>query len=121
MSDNVCVVEVVTGEGLASKRLHFWPYKFWDARDAGDIEVDWWPKVLADQLDLGLYIIRRVTCHTKSAVRVGIKPRVDSEYPATWIDGSRGIAVCQRFLNYLGVKLPDGWYRRYFYLKVTKI
>ena len=119
MSDNVCVVEVVGGEELGSRRLHFWPYKFWDARDMGDIDVEWWPKVLAGQLGLGLYAIRRVTRYTKGATGVGIKPRVDSWYPASWTDGT--CAVCQSLLDHLGIKLPVGWYRRYFYLKVTKI
>ena len=121
MSDNVCVVEVVAGEKLGDKRLHFWPYEFWDSQDRGDISVDWWPKVLAGQFNLGLYAIRRVTQYTFGGTRLGIKPRTDSEYPATWIDDNRGCAVCQEFLDYLGVKLPDGWKHRYFYLKVTKI
>ena len=122
MNKNVCVVEIVREGPRGEERLlHFWPYYHWSALNEGAIKVPWWPTQLGRQFSaLGLYSISRVPSGTKGAVKVGIKYAAnESPHPATWIDGD--CAVCQGFLDHLGVKTPEGWKQRHFWLKVTKI
>ncbi len=120
MNKNVFVVEVVRRTGEA-KMVHFWPYYHWIGINNGEVEVSWWPRRLGKQLSAqGVYSIRRVSSSTKGAVKVGIKWDADASFhPATWVDGE--CAVCQQLLDHLGIKTPEGWKERHFYLKVTKI
>ena len=122
MNKNTCIVEV------RGRNLHFWPYTYWIVADPGTVDIDSWPAVLAKKFNkAGLYTIQRVAKGTRGAVSVGIRglsiDEWDETVPAEWLylPMFQAYYVCRRFLNFIGVKIPDERRKRHFHLKVTKI
>ena len=123
MNKNTCIVEV------RGRQLHFWPYAYWTEADPGTVDINEWPAVLARKFNgAGLYSIQRVPKATRGAVSVGIRglpidDTWDEATPAEWLDLREFhiYYVCQRFLDFVGVKTPGERRKRYFYLKVKKI
>ncbi|KKK72470.1 hypothetical protein LCGC14_2903550 [marine sediment metagenome] len=110
---NTAVLEV------KGKKLSFWPF---DENIHHSIGVCWWPRSLRDGLaESGIYVIRRTTQVTRDSSTLAIRGNHEgADYPASWDSDDSHAAICQRLLEYLGIR-PMPYRIREYYFTITEL
>ena len=110
---NTAVLEV------KRKRLSFWPF---DENIHHSISVHWWPRSLRDGLtESGIYVIRRTTQVTRDSSTLAIRGHHEgADYSASWASDDSSADICQRLLEYLGIR-PRPYETREYYFTITEL